>query len=91
MNLDQCQNCPGAAGNQAPSGVKDGARLSHVSFLGNVRRGIHAHAKNLDRLTANEARDFVQRYEAALTIAYPAEADGTVLFPFRRLFFALTR
>ena len=45
----------------------------------------------LDRLTANEARDFVQRYEAALTIAYPAEADGTVLFPFRRLFFALTR
>lgn len=45
----------------------------------------------LDRLTANEARDFVQRYEAALTIAYPAEADGTVLFPFRRLFFTLTR
>lgn len=45
----------------------------------------------LDRLTEGEERDFVQRYEAALASAYPAEADGTVLFPFRRLFFILTR
>ena len=44
----------------------------------------------LDRLTAEEAGRFVARYEAALASAYPVEADGSVLFPFRRLFFVLT-
>lgn len=34
---------------------------------------------------------FITAYETALTNAYPPEADGTVLFPFRRLFFVLTR
>lgn len=44
----------------------------------------------LDRLSAGEAAGFVARYEAALASAYPVEADGSVLFPFRRLFFVLT-
>lgn len=30
------------------------------------------------------------RYDAALAAAYPPEADGSVLFPFRRTFFTLT-
>ncbi|MFT3690513.1 methyltransferase domain-containing protein [Paenirhodobacter sp.] len=40
-------------------------------------------------LSQTELAAFLARYEAALDIAYPAEADGTVLFPFRRLFFTL--
>ncbi|HEY0214058.1 MAG TPA: methyltransferase domain-containing protein [Paenirhodobacter sp.] len=41
------------------------------------------------RLTAPELAALIARYEAALAIAYPYEAYGTVLFPFRRLFFTL--
>ena len=44
----------------------------------------------LDRLTAAEAAEYVERYDAALGSAYPVEADGAVLFPFRRVFFTLT-
>jgi trans-aconitate 2-methyltransferase len=44
----------------------------------------------LDRLSAAEAEEFVRRYDAALAVAYPVEPDGSVLFPFRRLFFVLT-
>lgn len=44
----------------------------------------------LDRLSAPEAAEFVARYDAALGSAYPVERDGSVLFPFRRLFFVLT-
>ena len=44
-----------------------------------------------DRLTAAEGAAFTARYEEALPAAYPAEPDGGVLFPFRRLFFVLTR
>lgn len=44
----------------------------------------------LDRLTAAEAAEFVRRYEQALAAAYPTEADGSVLFPFRRIFLTLT-
>jgi len=43
-----------------------------------------------ERLSAAELAAFIARYEAALTAAYPPEADGSVLFPFRRLFFVLT-
>lgn len=43
-----------------------------------------------EKLTADEWRTFVARYESALEAAYPAEADGSLLFPFRRLFFTLT-
>jgi trans-aconitate 2-methyltransferase len=38
------------------------------------------------KLTAEETATFIARYEAALASAYPAEADGSVLFPFRRVF-----
>lgn len=43
-----------------------------------------------DRLTPVEAAAYVERYDAALASAYPVEADGSVLFPFRRIFFTLT-
>lgn len=42
-----------------------------------------------EKLAAPELAAFIARYEAALAAAYPAEADGTVLFPFRRVFFTL--
>lgn len=40
----------------------------------------------LAALPADRHAAFIAAYEAALTEAYPAEADGSVLFPFRRLF-----
>jgi len=43
----------------------------------------------LDRLDAAEAAAFAAAYDSDLVRAYPAEPDGTVLFPFRRLFFTL--
>ena len=45
----------------------------------------------LATLSPEEAGRFVSAYEAELAAAYPAEEDGTVLFPFRRVFFTLTR
>jgi trans-aconitate 2-methyltransferase len=42
-------------------------------------------------LSAAEAAAFTAAYDAALVQAYPPGADGSVLFPFRRLFFTLTR
>ena len=45
----------------------------------------------LDPLDPAERLDYLARYEAALAKAYPAEADGTVLLPFPRLFFVATR
>ncbi|WP_284163591.1 methyltransferase domain-containing protein [Frigidibacter sp. SD6-1] len=44
-----------------------------------------------EKMEESEAREFLARYEAALASAYPAEADGSVLFPFRRLFLIVTR
>lgn len=43
----------------------------------------------LAALSEEEAGRFVSAYEAELAAAYPAEEDGTVLFPFRRVFFTL--
>jgi trans-aconitate 2-methyltransferase len=43
----------------------------------------------LDRLSPAEVADFVARYDAALGAAYPVQPDGSVLFPFRRLFLLL--
>jgi trans-aconitate 2-methyltransferase len=40
----------------------------------------------LDPLEESERDAFLARYEAAVARAYPAEADGTVLLPFPRLF-----
>lgn len=56
-----------------------------------VRRFTEATAMRpfLDRLAPAEAASFVARYDTALAAAYPVEADGTVLFPLRRLFFTL--
>ncbi len=45
----------------------------------------------VDPLDAGEREAYLARYEAAIAAAYPAEADGTVLLPFPRLFFVATR
>ena len=45
----------------------------------------------LDPLDAAGREDFLARYEFAIGKAYPAQADGTVLLPFPRLFFVATR
>jgi trans-aconitate 2-methyltransferase len=44
----------------------------------------------LQKLTEGEATAFVMAYEEALAVAYPALADGSVMMPFRRVFFVLT-
>lgn len=44
----------------------------------------------LARLAPREAGAFTARYEEELAAAYPAEPDGRVLFPFRRVFLTLT-
>lgn len=45
----------------------------------------------LDRLSPAEAARLTAAYDLALSSAYPAEKDGSVIFPFTRLFFLLTR
>lgn len=45
----------------------------------------------LARMGAEEAAAFLAAYDAALAGPYPAGPDGTVIFPFRRLFLVLTR
>ena len=56
-----------------------------------VRRFTEATALRpyLDRMSAAEQATFTRRYDAALEAAYPAEPDGSVLFPVRRVFFVL--
>jgi len=56
-----------------------------------VRRFTEATAMRpfLDALTPAETEAFVARYDEALAAAYPAEDDGSVLFPFRRVFIVL--
>jgi trans-aconitate 2-methyltransferase len=43
-----------------------------------------------EALSRDERAAFLAAYDAALAQAYPGEADGTVLMPFRRLFFVLS-
>ncbi len=43
----------------------------------------------VERMTPEEVARFLPAYDAALAAAYPPEADGSVLFPFRRLFLML--
>jgi trans-aconitate 2-methyltransferase len=43
----------------------------------------------LEKLTAAEETAFRTAYDQALGAAYPLQPDGSVLFPFRRLFFTL--
>ena len=42
-------------------------------------------------LDANERREFLSRYQAAVDAAYPTMADGGVLLPFPRLFIVAVR
>ncbi len=44
----------------------------------------------LAALDPDEKADLIRRYEEVMHAAYPVRADGTVLFPFRRMFFTLT-
>ncbi|MBC7132943.1 MAG: methyltransferase domain-containing protein [Roseovarius sp.] len=44
----------------------------------------------LAALDADERADLIRRYEEVMHSAYPVRSDGTVLFPFRRLFVTLT-
>ncbi|PVA10492.1 trans-aconitate methyltransferase [Pelagivirga sediminicola] len=44
----------------------------------------------LDALEPDERAELIARYEEVMNSAYPVRADGSVLFPFRRLFFTLT-
>lgn len=44
----------------------------------------------LDALDEAERAHLIQSYEAAAAKIYPADAQGRVLFPFKRLFFTLT-
>jgi len=83
----------------APLGHVDAWETDYIQRLGPaegahpVRRFTEATAMRpfLDRLEPAERAAFVARYEEALASAYPAETDGSVLFPFRRLFLILTR
>ena len=45
----------------------------------------------IDPLEASGREAYLARYEAAIADAYPAEADGTVLLTFPRLFFVAMR
>lgn len=44
----------------------------------------------LHRMDPAEHATYITTYEHALTVAYPAQPDGRVLFPFRRVFLTLT-
>ncbi|MGH1415655.1 MAG: methyltransferase domain-containing protein [Pelagimonas sp.] len=45
----------------------------------------------LQKLEPAEKERLIQAYEAVIGSAYPSGEDGTVLFPFRRMFMILTR
>ena len=44
----------------------------------------------LEALNSEEKADMIARYEEVMHAAYPVRKDGSVLFPFRRMFFTLT-
>lgn len=68
-------------------------RLDPVVTEHPVRRFTEATAMRpfLEKMTQAEAGDFISAYEAELSAAYPVEEDGTVLLPFRRVFFIFAR
>ena len=45
----------------------------------------------LDRLSEDQQSQFLARYTEALEVAYPLQADGRVLFPFKRIFIVAKR
>lgn len=79
-----------------PLGAVDVWETEYVQRLAPVAEGHPVRAfteTTLLRRYAAELRDypgFLRAYDAALHAAYPPEADGAVLFPFRRLFLVLT-
>ena len=44
----------------------------------------------LEALNPDEKTALITRYEEVMSAAYPVRGDGSVLFPFRRMFFTLT-
>ena len=44
----------------------------------------------LEPLDPEEQARLIAAYEAVMDSVYPADAQGRVLFPFRRMFFTLT-
>ncbi|MBW0156882.1 methyltransferase domain-containing protein [Sedimentimonas flavescens] len=66
-------------------------RLDPLPDAHPVRRFTEATAMRpyIEKLSEAELAAFTLRYEAALEAAYPAEPDGSVLFPFRRVFMVL--
>src|SRR6056297_950622 len=44
----------------------------------------------LEALNTDEKAEVIRRYEEVMHAAYPVRADGSVLFPFRRMLFTLT-
>jgi trans-aconitate 2-methyltransferase len=83
----------------APLGHVEGWETEYVQRLDPTPEGhpVRAFTEStamrpfLARLTQDEAEAFVEDYDAALAAAYPPEVDGSVLFPFRRIFFVLRR
>jgi trans-aconitate 2-methyltransferase len=81
----------------APLGEVDLWETEYLQALGPVTEGhpVRAFTQSTAlrpfaaRMGEGELQEFLAAYDDALAIAYPAEADGTVLFPFRRLFLVL--
>jgi len=83
-----------------PMGAVTGWETTYIQRLDPVEGGGHpvraftestAMRPWLEGLSAAQAQAFIQDYEGGLEMAYPREAGGFVLFPFRRVFFTLRR
>lgn len=84
----------------APLGRVDGWESEYVQRLAPLQGGGHpvrAFTEStmmrpfLEPLAPDEAVAYMRAYEAELEAAYPRQADGSVLFPFRRVFFVLQK
>jgi len=82
----------------APFGAVEAWETEYVQTLASVASGhpvrhfteSTAMRPFVARMTAAEASHFVASYDAALSAPYPPQPDGSVLFPFRRVFMVLT-
>jgi len=81
-----------------PMGTVNAWKTSYIQPLGAQENGAHpvraftqstAMRPFMEGLSRDEADAFIADYDAALDLAYPREADGGVLFAFRRVFFVL--
>lgn len=64
--------------------VEDGHPVRHFTQSTAMRPFVEG-------MDAAAQADFVAGYDVALEAAYPRESDGSVIFPFKRLFFVLRR